>query len=339
MTSVDQGLFPHPVLVGDIGGTNARFALVRDAGSELQHLPPQKTADHADIEAAMEAALLAGTERPRSVLLCGAGPVEHGRHIALTNARWVIDGLSLRERFGLAQGLLLNDFEAQALALSALPAAATLALTPDLPAAEGPRVILGPGTGLGVGALIEARGAFMALPSEGGHVDFGPAAPDEEALWPHVERSHGRITAECLLSGPGLARLHSARRAAHGLPPDGADGPAIVARALSGEAPGARDTIALFLRLLARFAGDVAITFGASGGVYLSGGILPRLVPLLDAAAFRATFGAKAPVDALAGAIPIRLVVAPDAALFGLAAIAARPDRYLIDWPARLWRP
>ena len=328
--------FPHPLVVGDIGGTNARFAVVDRVGGLLRPLAKLKTADFpgpAEAIASLEPMM---GERPRSAVLCGAGPVK-GRECALTNAPWLIDGPELVVRLGLSEGLLLNDFEAQALSLPAIPAAGLWVIGPDLPQGHGARVVLGPGTGLGVGALVTSGGRFIPIPSEGGHVDLAPGDDDEARVFAHLQRVGGRVAAEVVLSGPGLERLHAARLAAQGLPPSPATAASIVEAALTVPASQAARTVQLFLRILPRFAGDMAITFGATGGVFFAGGILPRLKPILDVDEFRRIFEAKAPVDWLPQSIGTRLVVSDEAVLHGMAAIAAEPGRYEIDWPARLW--
>lgn len=336
--SSEGTMFAFPLLVADIGGTNARFAVAMEPAGALQPLAQLRTGAYGSLAAAVEAALgRAGNLFPRSAILCAAGPCD-GRRITLTNASWIIDGPEAINALSLDQGLLLNDFEAQALALPALPDHGLRSLTPGL-AAHGPtRVVLGPGTGLGVAGLTEVGGRFVALPSEGGHIDFAPADKAEEAIWAQLERVDGRHSAESILSGPGLARLHRARLAAAGLAAEDLDAPQIVERALTGDGGACGETVRLFLRLTARFAGDMALTFGATGGVYLSGGILPRLQPLLDEAALITAFTDKPPVRAFAASVPLHLVTTPDAVLYGLAAIGRSPERYVMDWGSRLWR-
>jgi glucokinase len=330
--------FPYPVLVCDIGGTNVRFAAAAEPGAALGPISVSKTADHAHFEDAVAAVLPAFSPRPRSLIVCAAGPLD-GRKLKMTNAAWTIDGAALAERFGFAQGLLLNDFEAQALSLPSLPPEDWTPIgffTPQC----GTTVVLGSGTGLGVAALADFGGRFVALSSEAGHVDFGPASKDEELLWPHVETGAiGRVSPEMLLSGPGLVRLHQARLRAAGLTPDAAiEGSVITERALVDAASEEAQTIRLFLRLLARFSGDLALTFMARGGVVFSGGILPRLVDLLDVAAFRAAFESKAPHQALLRQIGTRLILTEAAVLLGMAMVAERPDLYAIDFENRAWR-
>ncbi|GAC1335201.1 MAG: glucokinase [Beijerinckiaceae bacterium] len=327
--------FPFPVLLCDIGGTNVRVAQARapgDAPGEPQHFETHRSAGLAE---ALEAAASHWPAPPRSLIVCAAGPLE-GRRLKLTNADWTIDGPEIAARLGLEQGLLLNDFEAQALSLPVLLPAWTKEIGAVAPRG-GLRLVLGPGTGLGAAALAEVEGRFLPLASEVGHTGFGPAAADEDALWPYLERVAGRITAESVISGPGLVRLHRARFVMRALPPPETDGVALVERALARCAE-ETETVRLFWRLVARLAGDLALTFLASGGISLSGGILPRIVGLLDAQEFRRIFEAKAPLQHVVRAIPTRVILNSMSVLAGMAALAAHPDRYDLNYAARCWR-
>jgi glucokinase len=328
--------FPFPALVCDTGGTNVRFALVGEPGARLGEIVHLHTGDYPGLAEAIEAAVPKLGARPRSAIACGAGPVV-GRTLKLTNAPWVMDGPEAARRTGLSQGLLLNDFEAQALSLPTIPEIWELRIGPLRFGAEGPQVILGPGTGLGVAALVEADGRFTPVSSEACHIDFGPVTPEEFALWPHLERAHGRVTSESVLSGAGLARVHRARRMTQGLADPHVEPPAVTAAALADPEGEEAVSLRLYWHIVARFAGDMAVTFVATGGVTLSGGVLPRVVDFLDEAAFRQAFESKAPVDGLAKRIPTRLVTREDAVLVGMAAIASAPDRYGVDYGSRAW--
>src|SRR5271157_6048506 len=323
--------FPFPVLVCDTGGTNSRFTLFNEPGARLGEIVHLRTHDYPGLPEAIEAAAPKLEARPRSMIVCGAGPVV-GRRLKLTNAPWLMDGPETARRTGLSQGLLLNDFEAQALSLPAIPEPWARRIGALGFAAEGPQVILGPGTGLGIAALVEADGRFAAVSSEACHIDFGPVSPEEFAIWPHLERAHGRVTSESVISGAGLARIHRARMMAQGLDDPQVDPPAVTAAALANPDGEEATSLRLYWRIVARFAGDMGVTFVATGGVTLAGGVLPRVVKFLDEAAFRRAFEAKAPVDALARRIPTRLIVHDDAVLVGMAAIASTPGRYAIDY-------
>ena len=335
---MSQVSFPYPVFVCDTGGTNVRFSAVAEAGAPLGEVVHLKTGDYPGLAEAVTAASAKLGVKPRSAIACGAGPVD-GRTLKLTNAPWLMDGPKVAEALGLSQGLLLNDFEAQALSLPTIPEDWAMPIGAGrFDDDHGPQVILGPGTGLGVGALVHAAGRFTPLASEACHTDFGPIDDEEIAIWPHLERVHGRVTTESVMAGPGLARLHRARLLAQGKPAPTIDPAAVDARAHEDSSSEEAKSVALYWRLIARFAGDMGVTFVATGGVTLAGGVLPRLRDLLDEKAFRAAFEAKAPVDALARRIPTRLVIQADSVLVGMAAIAAAPERYAIDYENRCWR-
>src|SRR5271166_6813106 len=163
--------FPFPVLVCDTGGTNSRFTLFNEPGARLGEIVHLRTDDYPGLPEAIEAAAPRLGPRPRSVIACGAGPVA-GRTLKLTNAPWLMDGPETARRAGLGQGLLLNDFEAQALMLPAIPQDWSRPIGPLAFGGRGPQVILGPGTGLGIAGLIEIEGRYSPISSEGGHIDF-----------------------------------------------------------------------------------------------------------------------------------------------------------------------
>ena len=328
--------FPFPVLVCDTGGTNVRLALVGFPGEPLGEIIHLITDDYPGLPDAIEAAAPKLAARPRSAIVCGAGPVV-GRTLKLTNAPWIMDGPETARRVGLAQGLLLNDFEAQALSLPAIPREWTRQIGQLPYVAHGPQVILGPGTGLGIAALVEADGRFAPVSSEACHIDFGPTSEEEFELWPHLERVYGRVTSESVLNGAGLARVHRARMVAAGRADPRLEPAEVTAAALADPQGEAAASLRLYWRIMARFAGDMAVTFVAAGGVTLAGGVLPRVVDFLDEAAFRRAFEAKAPVDAFARRIPSRLIMRSDAVLVGMAAIAAAPERYAINYAERKW--
>jgi glucokinase len=328
--------FPFPVLLCDIGGTNVRVSVSRAPGEAPGAPVHTETNHHAGLAEALQSMATNCPEHARSLIVCAAGPLD-GRRLKLTNADWVIDGPEIADVMRLQQGLLLNDFEAQALSLPALLPEWTRDIGRPPPSASGLRLVLGPGTGLGAAALAGIDGRFLPLATEIGHTSFGPASAEEGAIWPHLERVHDRVTAESVISGPGLVRVHQARLATRGLPPAKGDGVAIVDRALAGSEEEIA-TVRLFWRLLARLSGDLALTFLATGGINLAGGILPRVVELLDPAEFRRVFEAKAPLEHVVRAIPTRLITSGRGVLAGMAALAANPDHYILDYRARAWR-
>lgn len=343
---------PYPWLLADIGGTNARFGWVEQAGSDIEHprtLPV--AAREGPLAAAREyLAALAGTLGPRyRAPGSGAWAVATaivGDEVTLTNAGWLFSRRALQEALGLRTFLLLNDFEALALSLPRLDAGqlrpvGAAAMQAAVPGAV--RAVIGPGTGLGVAGLApcapagEAAAAdphWMALPGEGGHATLAATDDLEWALLGAVRRHHAHVSAERVLSGIGLPDLHRAVREVR-LGPQAAASPMrtedIVAAgtARAGEAgadPWCRETLEHFCALLGGFAGNVALTLGARGGVYLGGGILPRLGDLFLQSRFRERFEAKGRFGAYLQAIPTWLITDTRVALMG-AATALRQQR------------
>jgi glucokinase len=223
----------------------------------------------------------------------------------------------LAQRFGWSQLRIVNDFEAIAWALRNLAPNETRPLGPPLPPRDGVRAVLGPGTGLGVAALLPAGGHWHVVASEGGHASFGPQAMDEVEVFARLWKDCGHVSAESVLSGPGLVRL------ARALDPQATWRAAetIVAGALARE-PSAQAATRLFIRLLGRFAGGLALTFKALGGVYIAGGVAGGLGPLLDEPQFRAAFEAHPPYQALLETIPTLLMTCEEPGLIGCAVLA-----------------
>jgi glucokinase len=329
--------FPFPVLVCDIGGTNARFAFVPSCGATPEPGPHLKTGNFPGLEEALAAALAELGRKPRSLIACAAGPVR-GRAVKLTNANWTIDGADVAAMAGLDQGLLLNDFEAQAFSLPGLKPAWVQPIGSFAPK-PGPQLILGLGTGLGVAALLQIESRHFVLASEAGHMNFGPLGDEETALWPHIDTgSLGRVSAETVLSGPGLMRLHRARCMAVGETAAETSEIVLIERAHAQPCGAEAATLRLCWALTARFAGDLALAFLANGGVTFAGGILPRIVEFCDLEKFRAAFENKAPYGELLRSTGTRLIISEDAVLSGMAAIANAPRNYAIDYANRAWR-
>jgi glucokinase len=327
-----------PVLVGDIGGTNARFALLSAPDAPAQGFPSLATADFPDIETAiLEQILPNSVARPRSAIIDLAGPIT-GDAVDLTNAHWVIRPRDVMAATGIEDVILLNDFEALAMALTALQPGDVACIGTDLQPIGGAKVVLGPGTGLGVGALIEAGGLAIPVPGEGGHVALGPAEPDEFPVWAVMEPEHGRISAEALLCGRGLVRLYRAVARSQGEEPRYASPAEVTVPALDGSDPTAMRTVSLYCRLLGRLAGDMALVFMARGGVYIGGGISPRILPFLTDGEFRRAFEAHAPHEGVMATIPTWVITRDSPALAGLAAFARTPARFGVTLAGRRWR-
>jgi glucokinase len=327
-----------PVLIGDIGGTNARLAILPAPDSAPEGLRTVPTADFPTLEDAIRECVLAHSALvPRSAILDLAAPID-GEAIDLTNADWVVRPRDLVVSLGLEDVILLNDFEALALALPDLPPEALAPIGPAREGSGGTRIAVGPGTGLGVGGIVRAAGLWVPVPGEGGHIAIGPAEEDEFPVWAHIEPEEGRISAEALLSGRGIVRLYRAVARSEGAAPVLSRAEDITAAALAAADPPAVRALDLFCRLLGRVAGDIALIFMARGGVYIAGGIAPDILPILRGGGFRRAFEAKAPYEKLMPTIPTSVIVDEYPALRGIAALARAPQRFGLDLVGRRWR-
>ncbi len=304
-------------LVGDIGGTNARLALWRDG--QLEHVRVLSTAAFAGPEQAIRSYLdtlgpHAG-ELERVCLAC-AGPVS-GDEFRFTNNHWVISRTAFCRDLGLSDLLLINDFSAMALGVTCLRKDELLDVRPGVVVADCPRLVLGPGTGLGVGTLLpDTRGGWHALAGEGGHVDLPIASEREADLWSYLHRQLGHVSAENLLSGSGLVSLYRASCALDGKTLRFDSAAEVTRAALEGDAQ-AIAVLEQFCTWLGRVAGNAALTLGARGGVYLAGGMLPRFADFLVASGFLAAFQAKGEMSGYLMHIPVWLVTAEQPGLLG----------------------
>lgn len=324
-----QGL-PQPWLVADIGGTNARFGWL-DAGSgSIEHVATMAAADHAGPAGAAAIYLqqvaqrLGGRYRaPRAGAFAVATAVG-GDRVEFTNSNWAFSRRAVQRELGLQELLLLNDFEALALSLprlkgtqirpfGAAPAPVTSA------AAQGTLAVIGPGTGLGVAGLVPTRHGWVAIPGEGGHASLAASDDFEAALLAAVRHHHVHVSAERLLSGIGLPVLHAAVAHVLGHPAAPLTTVEIVERGLGRHDAVCSRTIDSFCALLGGFAGNVALVLGARGGVYIGGGIVPRLGERFFESRFRERFEAKGRFQGYLQAIPTALITDTLAALSGAA--------------------
>ncbi|MEK1855899.1 MAG: glucokinase [Phyllobacterium sp.] len=331
-------IMKFPILVGDIGGTNARFAILVDAYAEPKEFPIIQTADFPTIDEAIQNAILDHTSiQPRSAVLAIAGPVE-GDEIDLTNCAWVVKPHQMMETLGLRDITVLNDFEAQALAVVSLEPKHLEKLGGGAGDPHGSRAVLGPGTGLGVAGMVRARNSWVPVPGEGGHVDMGPRTARDLEIFPHLEHIEGRISGEQLLCGRGLQNIYRAICKVNGTEAILQTPAEITAAGLSGESAEAKETLALFVVYLGRLAGDFALTFMARGGVYLAGGIVQKIVAPLKDPSFRQAFEDKAPHGEILRETPVYIITHPLAALSGLSAFSRTPTRFGVSTEGRRWR-
>ena len=302
-------------LIADIGGTNARFALV-----DLHGLPAEaRTLPVAGFPGLVEAAqaYLAGRKVEEAVVAV-ATPVE-GDAVSFTNAPWSFSVREAQARLGLARLAVINDFVAQALAVPHLRPGEREQVGGGEPSPGRPVGVIGPGTGLGVSMLVEVAGRHAAFPTEGGHVSLAPRTPRERALLERLEARFGHVSNERALSGPGLLNIARALAELDGRPL-AADTPEGVTRdAIDGTCPACAEVVAVFSALLGAAAGDLALTYGARGGVFIAGGLCLSLGSLFDRRAFRARFEDKGRMRHYLEPIPAYLVNRQDTGLLGVA--------------------
>lgn len=305
-------------LLADIGGTHARFALAAPGGLP-RDATTLRTHDHADVVAAAEA-YLAGRSVEVAVFAVN-GPVE-GDLIQPTNTPWPpFSILDVTARLGLRRLVVINDFVAQALAVPALGEGERKKLGGGEPVAGRPIAVLGPGTGLGLAALLPAPGGWQPVPSEGGHVSFAPHDEVEAAALVYLRERFGHVSNERLLAGPGLVNLAAALAGIAGQDLATDQPREVVDRARAGTCPHCRSAVERYPRILGAAAGDAALMFLARGGVFIAGGMVGYLGDLFDAGRFREGFVAKGRFDRLLEQIPTWLVTRADTGLLGAAAM------------------
>jgi glucokinase len=332
-----DSVIPFPILIADIGGTNARFAIVTDSNAEARRFPPIKTADYPTLDAAIQETVLDKTsDWPRSAVLAVAGPTD-GDEIDLTNCDWIVRPKNMLEDPGFERVIVLNDYEAQALAVVALDAEHLKPIGGGERIDSANRVVIGPGTGLGVAGIVHGANTWIPVPGEGGHIDLGPRTDRDYEIFPHVETIGGRVSGEQILCGRGLLNLYRAIAKADDMDAEFTKPEEITAAAIEGTDEMAGETVALFLEYLARVAGDMALVFMARGGIYLTGGITHKLLPMIDDSAFRAAFDDKEPHRDLLSSTPVYVIMHDQAPLEGLAAYARTPGRFGVDIRNRLW--
>jgi glucokinase len=311
-----------PWLVADIGGSNARFGLITGPGMGVAHVRTIPVIEHADpVEAVRvylsEIATHTGNEfqAPRKAAFAVATAVA-GDKIEFTNSHWSFSKSSVRAALELETLLVLNDFEALALSLPRL-SASQLRPHSKLPEPSGTLAVIGPGTGLGVAGVIETPMGWIALPGEGGHATLAAANDFESALLAHVRYTYPHASAERLLSGIGMPVLYAAVAHVNDAQSTHLTTELIVKHGLDGSDAICAQTLDAFCALLGSFAGNVALTLGARGGVYIGGGIVPRLGDLFFQSAFRERFEAKGRFQDYLKDIPTALITDTLAALTG----------------------
>lgn len=309
------------LLIGDIGGTNARFAIAEKSGAGYSQAKTLRCDEFANATLAIQAYLNGvGIDEPAAICLAVAGPVENGC-VSVTNNHWELDTASLREEFKTTAIRLINDFEAIACAVPLLGANDFLSLgSParcDLKKASFTIAVVGPGTGFGAVGLCQRGDNLFPIAGEMGHVGFSPETPPQLHLFGELARKYGRVSMERLLSGPGIENIYRILSQHN----DGCEAeiPAADVFAYANDAsdPCAVETVQIFFEALGQVAGDLALLFGAADGIYIAGGIVQRYPEMLAASHFRRGFENKGRQKALMEKIPTQLITHPQPGLLG----------------------
>lgn len=309
----------YPRLLADIGGTNARFALETE-NEQIKNIEVLACNDYNTIVDAVKAYL---SKIGNPIIKFGAFAIANpvvGDWVQMTNHHWAFSIETTRQALNLEVLILINDFTAQAYAITKMLPSEFLQVGGASCALYAPKAVLGPGTGLGVSALMPCRkGEYMALAGEGGHVSFAPFDDTELMVWQYARKKYGHVSVERFLSGSGLVLIYEALADIEGVK-DGQMSPELISeQALSGKCPLCRLTLDIFCAMLGTVSSNVALTLGARGGVYLCGGIIPRFIEYFKTSPFRMRFEDKGRFNAYLAAIPVYVVLAKYPGISGIA--------------------
>lgn len=322
--------FRHCLLIGDLGGTNARFALAEPRGRGFSDAATLASADFPTPAEAMAAYLEgAGAGKPAVVVLAAAGPIVDGG-VRFSNNHWRLDIDALKAQFPDARARLMNDFEAIACSLPLLgedDIEAVGPLKPSLFERDDFTVgVIGPGTGCGVAAMVSRDGHAVPIAGEGGHVGFAPETSVQIEVLRILRERFERVSIERLLSGPGVENIYAAMRRVNGLDPRPASAREIFARARDNSDESASETVQMFFEALGQAAGDLALTLGATEGIFVAGGIVKRYPELLKSSSFRSGFENKGRHRSLLERVPTSLITHGEPGLLGAGYMARMLD-------------
>jgi glucokinase len=308
-------------LVGDIGGTNARFGLISPESDQLLHSAVLADADYPGIADALRAYLgqRGALPMPSQGAIAIASAIA-GDQVRMTNHPWTFSISGLRDEIGFTRLNVINDFTAQALALPHLDDANKVKVGRGDPVAGRPIGVLGPGSGLGMSGLVPFGTHWIPLIGEGGHSTMAPADRRENAVLDHMRGQFDHVSAERCISGPGLVNLYNALAAVDGVPAQQYTAAQISDAATATQDPRCHEATEMFCGMLGTMAGNLALTLGAQGGVYIAGGIVPRLGQRFAQSPFRARFEAKGRLSTYLAEVPTYVVTHPLAAFLGCAA-------------------
>ncbi|BCZ19530.1 Glucokinase Glk [Helicobacter sp. NHP19-012] len=308
----------YPRLLADIGGTNARFGL-EVAPGQLESVEVLACHDFNTIVDATKRYLKdIGDPSVAHAAFALANPVV-GDWIQMTNHHWAFSVETTRQALKLTTLLAINDFTAQAYGISQLQDEELVQVGGTMCVIDAPKLVIGPGTGLGVSALIPCHdGSYVALAGEGGHVSFAPFDDTEIMLWKYAKKKYGHVSAERFLSGAGLVLIHEALASREGIKASQMTPELIGEQALSGKSALCRLTLDIFCTILGTVASNMALVLGARSGVYLCGGIIPRFIDYFKTSPFRVRFEDKGRFDSYLATIPVYVVLAKYPGIYGV---------------------
>jgi len=310
-------------LLADVGGTNVRFAIVAPGSLEPEQTIGYRCADFIGFESAARAYLQAVGQPPVREAAIDVATAITGDLIRLTNSPWAFSIEQTRRQFGFERLLVLNDFTALALSLPVLPEGELRQVGRGRCEAGKAKALIGPGTGLGVSGLVPCGTGWVALEGEGGHAAFSPMTEREDAVLQVLRDGYGHVSTERLASGPGLVNIYEALCKLDRQVPRGLDPSQVSDAALEESDAHCMEALQMFCAVLGTAAANLALTLGARGGVYIGGGVVPRLGLAFDASPFRQRFEHKGRFSSYLSGVATLVVTADNPALRGLAAALA----------------
>lgn len=314
-------------LIGDLGGTNARFALVRSGTVVAEAVEVLACRNYENVDAAIKDYLKrAGVTETQHACLAVAATLTPDTQVKMTNNHWRFDGETLRQQFGWDVCKIINDYTAMALGVPHLGVDKLITVCAAPGNTRRPRLVIGPGTGLGVSALVPSGGGWVPLMTEGGHVDFAPTDDTEMAVLNILKASFGHVSVERLVSGQGLLNLYKAHARIQSVPAILSTPEQITEAALDSSSPLARQVLNHFCEILGRVAGNAVLTLGSTGGVYLCGGILPHLIDFFLQSPFQKAFVDKGRMQPMLESTPVYIVTEDYTGLLGAAEALINPE-------------
>ena len=306
-------------LVGDVGGTNARLALCAMNSGEISQAKTYSGLDYPSLEAVIRVYLEEHNTQVEDACIAIACPIK-GDWVAMTNHTWEFSIAEMKQNLGLKHLDIINDFTAVSMAIPVLADSDKLQFG-GAAAQEGkPVAVYGAGTGLGVAHLVKGGDQWLSLPGEGGHVDFAPNSEEEDDVLHALRAELGHVSAERLLSGPGLVNLYRGLVLADERIPEALQPKDVTERALADSCTDCRRALSLFCVLMGRFGGNLALNMGTFGGVYIAGGIVPRFLEVFKSSGFRVAFEDKGRFQGYLKDIPVFLITHEHPGLLGAGA-------------------